>query len=194
MTRIIQKFGLAVSLIFICVLNAHSQAPTGENNQHLANACSPDLKPDVLWSLAQVCAKDLKGNPDCRAYAKDESEEYVVIKDKAPAKPEGYLIIPVKCATGIEDSQIFSSSLVNLWEDAWFWSKKYPGHVAFRTGLAINSKNGRSLNQLHIHVSCVLPEVSKTLETTDVPADPTKAVQLQREHAKLWGDHAEAAT
>ena len=67
-------------------------------------------------------------------------------------------MIPVKSVTGVEDDRIFSSALVNLWEDAWFWSRKYPGQPESRTGLAINSKKGRSQNQLHIHISCALPE------------------------------------
>src|SRR5208337_3061932 len=59
------------------------------------------------------------------------------------------------------------------------WSQKYPGQPASRTGLAINSKNGRSQNQLHIHISCVLPSVSEKLETAPVPVYPAPAVKVQ---------------
>lgn len=45
--------------------------------------------------------------------------------------------------------------------------------------MAINSKNGRSQNQLHIHISCVLPSVSEKLETTPIPLYPAPAVKLQ---------------
>jgi CDP-diacylglycerol pyrophosphatase len=153
-------------------------ADAGGKAGQAAEACEQSSH-SALWRLAQSCAQNLKNDPDCRAYARDNDAEYVILKDhNTRRKPANYLIIPVSCVTGIEDSRVFSSSVVDLWEDAWLWSRKYPGVPAARTGLAINSKWGRTQNQLHIHISCVRPDVASYLRTKDIPMYPAKAVAL----------------
>jgi CDP-diacylglycerol pyrophosphatase len=127
---------------------------------------------DVLWHLAQQCANDLSSDSGCRTYTKNGKQEYVIIKDNDRCKPQGYLLIPVAPVTGIEDSQVFSAPFLDLWESAWLWSKKYPGKPRSRTGIAMNSIIGRSQNQLHLHISCVLPGVAKTLARTKIPTNP----------------------
>jgi CDP-diacylglycerol pyrophosphatase len=115
---------------------------------------------------------------NCRAYVNDDSEVYVITKDCSADKPEGYLMIPVKAVTGVDDAQIFSPAFANIWEDAWLWSQKYPGGPASRTALAINSKSGRSQNQLHIHIACVLPQVSALLKSKAIAFYPAPATAL----------------
>lgn len=178
----ISKLFLVLPLAFFCFLAKPLAAQSGDSAQKVhppAKACPPNPSPDALRMLAQDCAAGLERDANCRAYAKDETGEYVIVRDCSPKKPEVYLIIPVKHITGMDDSQVFSPAVAGLWEDAWLWSRKYPGEPPARTALAINSKSGRSQNQLHIHISCVLPEVSKTLESADIPFYPARAVSLE---------------
>jgi CDP-diacylglycerol pyrophosphatase len=168
---------LTLAWLFQASLVAQAQPMGAPEKIHSpAKACPVIPDPDALRSLAQDCAKDLASDGNCRAYAKDESEEYVIVRDCSANKPEAYLMMPVQPVTGIDDSRIFSAPLADLWEDAWLWSRKYPGQPAARTGLAINSKHARSQNQLHIHISCVLPQVRKALEAGNIPLWPARPV------------------
>ena len=149
---------------------------------------TPKGSEDVLWSLAIHCAEDLSSDSNCRSYTKDEKEQYVIVKDHDPNKPAAYLIIPLEPITGIEDDRIFSPSIIGLWESAWLWAEKYPGKSASQTALAINSIVGRSQNQLHIHISCVLPQVRETLAKTRIPTKASDAVALRLgpDHNVYW--------
>ena len=169
---------LAIACCFAVPLQAQTapSAGTGKKGRHAAATCTLEPRPNTLWSLAQCCAKDLSGNSTCVLY--DAKDEYVIVKDNAPEKPDAYLIIPTVPVTGIEDPKIFGLPFLDFWQDGWLRSQKYPGRPGSETALAINSKYGRSQNQLHIHISCVLPDVSKTLQSTDVPAYPAPPVKL----------------
>jgi CDP-diacylglycerol pyrophosphatase len=146
---------------------------------HPNAACTIPHGPDALWALAGCCSKSLAGNSDCREY--DAKDEYIILKDNAPTKPEAYLISPTKRVTGIEDPQIFTQPFLDFWEDAWQVSHKYPGQPASRTALAINSVHGRTQNQLHIHISCIKPEVRKILESRDheIGMDAAQPITLE---------------
>lgn len=147
-------------------LQQGAQSTVAEQSSHAkAAVCTISRGPNALWQLAQCCSRSLAGNSDCREY--DAKDEYIILKDNAPTKPEAYLIIPTKRVSGIEDPQIFRQPFLDFWQDAWQVSHKYPGQPASRTALAINSVHGRTQNQLHIHISCIKPEVSKTLASRD---------------------------
>jgi CDP-diacylglycerol pyrophosphatase len=139
---------------------SHPAAPTAVINQS-ATSCVIAPRPNSLWSLAQCCSRNLHSNSGCRAY--DAADEYIILKDNSPAKPAAYLIIPSIRVTGIDDKQIFMPPIVDFWEYGWQQAqilvKKPPDDIA----LAINSVYGRSQNQLHIHMACVLPAVARSL-------------------------------
>lgn len=181
-----RAFGvLAAASALVCIVQAPLGAQTAQsavagNQAHDAPAaCTISRGPNALWSLAQCCSKDLAGNSDCREY--DAKDEYIILKDNAPTKPDAYLIIPTKRVTGIEDRRIFAWPFLDFWDYAWRQAQKYPGQPASRIGLAINSERGRTQNQLHIHISCVRPDVSKILEARDneIGVDPAKSVALE---------------
>ena len=175
------SFLAIAALVACCAVLPAARAQSADAGRKMlspAKACPRIANPDALRALAQDCAKDLAHDANCRAFAKDANEGYVIVRDCSPKKPDAYLMIPVKPVTGIEDAQVLSAPLADLWEDAWRWSRKYPGEAAARTGLAVNSKNARSQNQLHIHISCVLPKVSEALESGNIPPYPAKPVAL----------------
>src|SRR5215813_6597501 len=57
----------------------------------------------VLLRLAVKCSKDIAAVPDCRSITTNEKQEYIILKDNATAKPQGFLLIPVQPVTGVDD-------------------------------------------------------------------------------------------
>jgi CDP-diacylglycerol pyrophosphatase len=170
---------LALSAPFRAQDLRQAHNPTAQAQSSSGASQTADNSGNVLWRLAQQCASDLSSDSGCRTYTKNGKQEYVIIQDNDRSKPQGYLLIPVARVTGIEDSQVFAAPFLDLWESAWLWSEKYPGKPPSRTGLAINSVIGRSQNQLHLHISCVLPDVAKTLARTKISANPARPTSLK---------------
>jgi CDP-diacylglycerol pyrophosphatase len=141
-------------------------------------SCLVAPRPNSLWSLAQCCARDLKSDPGCRYYSK--KDKFIILKDNSRVKPDSYMIIPTTKITGIEDKKIFAPPFVDFWAYGWQQAKTYIDRPAAYTALAINSTTGRTQNQLHIHISCVKPDVAQVLATNaaSIGADPATAVQL----------------
>jgi CDP-diacylglycerol pyrophosphatase len=167
---------VVVALAFVCACTAQQPAPA-QNSP--ASSQSDETDPHViLWRIARQCKESLTKNSGCRAYVADGDQEYAIIKDNSPVKPQAYLIIPVARVTGIEDPRVLTAPLSKLWQSAWLWAAEYPGFPPSRTGLEINSAMARSQNQLHIHISCVLPEVTDALSKADIPSDPQKAITM----------------
>jgi CDP-diacylglycerol pyrophosphatase len=138
-------------------------------------ACIVARRTNSLWSLAQCCAKNLQSNPGCRSYIK--TDDFIILKDNSPAKPDAYLIIPTIKVTGIEDRHIFAPPVADFWAYGWRQAQIYVKKPAAATGLAINSEFGRTQNQLHIHISCVRRDVAQKLAANgqkigDDPAAP----------------------
>jgi CDP-diacylglycerol pyrophosphatase len=157
---------------------AQTPQPPAKTYRHTAAVCTLAPRPNTLWSLAQCCVADMNSNPSCIEY--DKENKFVVVKDNAAAKPVAYLIIPSLKVTGIEDALVFTAPVVNFWQYGWQTAPDHLRKPAANTGLAINSIEGRSQNQLHIHISCVRPAVALTLSQNDakIGSDPTKALRL----------------
>lgn len=143
----------------------------------IAASCVVAPRPNSLWSLAQCCARDLKSDPGCRYYSK--ADEFVILKDNSRVKPDSYMIIPTAKITGIEDKQIFAPPFVDFWAYGWQQAKTYMKRPAADTALAINSTTGRTQNQLHIHISCVRPDVAQTLAANEAKIGPDPATALR---------------
>ncbi|MBV8409963.1 MAG: CDP-diacylglycerol diphosphatase [Alphaproteobacteria bacterium] len=143
-----------------------------------AQACLALPKPpDTLLKLAECCAARLDSNPGCRLY--DQANQYVIIKDNARDKPRAYLIVPTVKVTGIEDPLVLSRPVVDFWQYGWARSATYPGRPASDTALAINSADGRTQNQLHIHISCVRHDVKDILLGSKISSYPGRAITLR---------------
>ena len=157
-----------------------AQAFDPECRTRPAEACPANPVPNALLALTGYCAIDLHRNSNCCAHSKDGARDYTIVKDCAAEKPQGYLLIPVRRVGGMGDDRIFDPQFVDLWAEAWRWSRELPGRPAARTALAINSAHRRSQQQLHIHISCVRPEVSTALENADIPLFPAKPRAIHR--------------
>lgn len=123
--------------------------------------------PSALWTIVQSCvAFQQQGHapPGPCTYV-DLNDEVAVLKSF-----EGrwqFLAVPTVRVTGIEDPQVLMPRLPNYWALAWIAAQRVlPAAVTANrndVGLAINSVEGRSQNQLHIHISCVQPSVMHEL-------------------------------
>jgi len=109
---------------------------------------------------------------------------FTVIKEKdVTHEPNAFLALPSKIVTGIEDPQVTffsgkSSFSDNYFAHAWGLFRSTVDAVYFNNnskhlkstqeGMAVNSFAGRTLNQLHIHMSCVLPAVQSVLSNSKI--------------------------
>ena len=156
--------------------------------QNAQPAQATEKPKSVLLRLAVQCSTDIAAVSDCRSFTTNEKQEYIILKDNAPQKPQGFLLIPVQPVTGVEDEKIFSAPFIDLWSSAWLWSEKYPGKTATVIALAMNSALARTQNQLHIHISCVLPDASRSLSRKKISSDPKHptSLKLGPSHSTYW--------
>jgi CDP-diacylglycerol pyrophosphatase len=124
--------------------------------------------PDALWKIVHdKCVPDQEAHASpapCESVAL--SEGYVILKDIRGATQ--FLLIPTARITGIESPAIWAPDAPNYVRLAW----EARDRVSARAGhhlpddaisLAINSEFGRTQNQLHIHIDCLLPDVQAAL-------------------------------
>ncbi len=79
------------------------------------------------------------------------------------------LLIPVKTISGIESPELLAPQAINYFALAWQARERLPallGHAAPRgaIGLAVNSRQHRSQDQLHIHIECLSPHTYAELQ------------------------------
>ena len=119
--------------------------------------------------------------PHWRA-ARDPAPCVSIDDDRRGSGPRGYavpadrkggahfLLIPTQTVTGIESPELRGPGAANFFEAAWQSREvlsSVVGRVPPRTavGLAVNQRRSRSQDQLHIHISCLRPEVSRALRS-----------------------------
>lgn len=124
--------------------------------------------PDALWNIiSKKCIPNqhASGQPaPCTEV--DEKQGFVVLKDING--PLQFLLMPTAKITGMESPALLEEATPNYFRQAWearhYMSDKYGKPINdSNVSLAINSQYGRTQNQLHIHISCLLPEVKNTL-------------------------------
>jgi CDP-diacylglycerol pyrophosphatase len=130
----------------------------------IALAPSASADPNALWTITHeqcVPNQEAHGDPAPCALV-DLRGGYVVLKDLVGATQ--FLLIPTDRVSGIESPEILAPDAPNYFAAAW----RARTFVEQRAGqdlprdwlsLAINSVDGRSQNQLHIHVDCVRADV-----------------------------------
>ena len=130
----------------------------------------------------QACLADPE-KPDCTEV--DRARGFVIIKDDDPEKPKAWLIVPDREVTGIESPAVFRLPVAGFWRYGWdAGAALLAGEPVADRALAINSKAGRSQDLLHIHISCVLPEVRDALAGAAIGPDWAARPFLR------FGDHA----
>ena len=128
--------------------------------------------PDVLWKIINdKCVPDEQKNGEPEPcllvdLSAGTDKGYVVLKDIEGATQ--FLVMPTAKITGIESADILAPDATNYLAMAWLMTPHVEAvlHRALpRDGLslAVNSIDGRSQNQLHIHVDCLDAGVREVL-------------------------------
>jgi CDP-diacylglycerol pyrophosphatase len=134
----------------------------------LAAPPAPASSPHALWRVVhELCVTDMRvsGLP-APCLAVDRRHGWAALKDLKGRTQ--ILLIPTRRTTGIESPALLVPGGPNYWQDAWA-ARRFFEHAAGRDvprediGMAINSRYGRSQDQLHIHIDCVRGDVRDAL-------------------------------
>jgi CDP-diacylglycerol pyrophosphatase len=136
-----------------------------------ATNVSPASERGLLWRVVQTCIANhlLTGAAfPCLEVdlGGDRATGYAVLR--APLESTHIIATPTIRTIGIEAERLRGDSAPNYFQDAWQSRHFVSDGLARRparddVGLAVNSKPGRSQDQLHIHVDCLRPDVKAAL-------------------------------
>ncbi len=124
----------------------------------------------ALWRVVHdLCVTDMRiSGHAAPCVAVDLARRYAVLKDLRGRTQ--LLLIPTDRVTGIESPLLLAPGAPNYWRQAWevrpLFDKR-AGRTVPREDLAmaVNSLNGRTQNQLHIHIDCIRPGLKLALQT-----------------------------
>ncbi len=122
----------------------------------------------ALWRVVRgLCMTDMKVSGHPAPCLEVNPAGYAVLRD--PQAKTEILLVPTTRIVGIESPELQAPGAPNYWQAAWDARRFIDDRAGRATprediGLAINSAFGRSQDQLHIHVDCVLPDVKAALE------------------------------
>jgi CDP-diacylglycerol pyrophosphatase len=126
---------------------------------------SPPSHSNALWIVIDTgCNQGWAPVPSLQCFPKRGD---AVLKDRCGTTH--FLLIPLARRTGIESPELLRDDEPDYFEDAWSARDRViaaSGRSDVRSdelGLAINSRWGRSQDQLHIHIDFVRPEVREAL-------------------------------
>jgi CDP-diacylglycerol pyrophosphatase len=125
----------------------------------------------ALWGVVQSCVADhaLTGAAfPCLDVnlSGGKGRGYVVLR--GPLANSDLILAPTTKILGVEDPQLQSLEAPNYFEDAWgarvFLTTRRKTPLAHDdVALAVNSKESRSQDQLHIHIGCLSRETKQTV-------------------------------
>ena len=96
-------------------------------------------------------------------------------------KPEAFLVVARDPVCGIEDDQVRAPGTPNYWLAGWT-NRKLVGD-GWTVGLAINARDRRSQNRLHIHVDRLCMNVARALSAPGSASRPFADPLLKPWHA-----------
>jgi CDP-diacylglycerol pyrophosphatase len=119
--------------------------------------CGKDLDLDPLWVAAEAKIIDV--------HAPEPGKFKYVILDGAPFGWDGKynkLLVPKVRITGIECATILQSDALNIWKWGWQDAQKAWPNVDILLG--VNSYDGRTRNQLHVHLTALKRNIRDQLD------------------------------
>ena len=139
------------------------------------------VEPGVLWLVVHdLCVNNMKiRGKAAPCTTVNLPAGYVIIKD-AKSNTQ-LLLVPTKKIRGIESPELLENGSVNYWQAAW-QSRHLIADKLGRTiprqdvAMAVNSRFGRTQEQLHIHIDCVRYDVQQAL------------IRHQNEIGATWSD------
>jgi CDP-diacylglycerol pyrophosphatase len=138
----------------------------------LAAVAAHSANPNALREIVDgQCVPDMQQHADPKPCAEVDltggvPRGFAILKDIKGASQ--FLLIPTDVIDGIESPALLAPDVVNYFDDAWTARtlvEKALGRTMPRDALslAINSKYGRTQNQLHIHIDCIAADVRDSL-------------------------------
>lgn len=177
-----------LGVVLLCVLTAFAFA---------AHAGVTEARRGVLWEVVQACLVNhaLTGAafPCLEVNVSDGNERgYVILR--APFSAAGLILAPARRIVGVEDPSLQALDAPNYFEDAWNarrFLKDAPQKPPLRDGvvLAVNSRQARSQDQLHIHIGCLSSSAKRTVRALapGLPADRWVPVGRPFHGLEFWG-------
>jgi CDP-diacylglycerol pyrophosphatase len=140
----------------------------------------------LLWGVVQVCVTNHRltgASFPCLEVSTDQgiARGFVVIR--APLAQTHIIVSPTLRTEGIEEQALQSPDAPNYFQYAWD-ARKYVIGSAERPlkdidiGLAVNSRPGRSQDQLHIHVDCLRHRYAQQLRQHEASMSAEKWSRL----------------
>lgn len=121
-----------------------------------------------LWSVVQVCiANDQLTGASFPCLEVDAGQRgFVTIR--APFEKTHVIVSPTVHISGIEDPSLQSADAPHIFQQAWDARKfivprREPSLADADIGLALNSRPGRSQDQIHVHVDCLSSPIAQQL-------------------------------
>lgn len=135
----------------------------------LAVAPAESADPGALWRVVRgLCVTDMRltGHPAPCARV-DLAKGYAVVNDISGGTQ--LLAVPTSRIPGIESPALLRADAPNYWQDAWdakpLFERRAGRDVPREDlALAINSVDGRTQDQLHIHIDCVRRGIRRLLD------------------------------
>ena len=126
----------------------------------------------LLWRVVQACMANhyLTGGAfPCLQVATDggTASGYVVLR--APLEDTHVILTPTVRTVGIEEGRLRGAGAPDYFQDAWSIRHFVTDGLTRQPArddlaMAVNSRPGRSQDQLHIHVDCIRPTVKQSLQ------------------------------
>lgn len=146
----------------------------------ISSDASAAVRRGLLWRVVQACVSNhrLTGSAFPCLAVDDGADGYAVVR--APFQKTHVIVTPTIRTIGVEADRLRGADAPNYFEDAWasrHFVGEALGHRLARDdlGLAVNSRAGRSQDQLHIHVDCLDPDVAASLSR-----------QMPNLHSQKW--------
>ncbi|GJD84443.1 CDP-diacylglycerol diphosphatase [Methylobacterium haplocladii] len=139
----------------------------------VAGAAAAEVTRDTLWVVTRTCvaAQSTFGKPfPCLRVDLGNAATPGFAVLKAPLLKTEVVVMPIAKIVGLEDMSLRSAAGAAYWR-ATMGSRHYVtdslnGRLDLRNvGMAVNSRGGRSQDQLHIHLDCVQPAVRAILRS-----------------------------
>jgi CDP-diacylglycerol pyrophosphatase len=135
----------------------------------LASAETQAGERGLLWRVVQACVLNhtLTGRAfPCLAVEPGSGDGYAVLR--APTEDVHVIVTPTVRTIGLEAPQLRGDDAPNYFHDAWDARHFVTDTLARQPNrtdlaLAVNSRPGRSQDQLHIHIACIREDVRQTL-------------------------------
>ncbi|WP_233968312.1 CDP-diacylglycerol diphosphatase [Pectobacterium polaris] len=123
---------------------------------------------NALWEIvSEQCVPNQQRNgKPAPCLEVNLAEGYVLFDDRNG--PYHDLLLPTDKISGIESPELLQPGIPNFFEQAWVHRSRLSNEAGKPIrddylSLAINSRYGRTQNQLHIHIACLRPEIYQTL-------------------------------